>query len=132
MRAFPPRVCPAGRDLIKASPSREIANAHSGRAREAAAMVIGARFRYRQHEGSLTIHETSRNVARYRAEHVAIAEKLLADRADTSGNARVARLHTRESAALAAESCFAEFDKQRVGRRGCRKKKALAANLRRG
>lgn len=81
-------------------------------------------YRYRQHEGSLTIHETSRNVARYRAEHVAIAEKLLAEPTLTRSEAHALRgFHTRESAALAAQSCFAgQFEETKSwARRGCRK-----------
>lgn len=81
-------------------------------------------YRYRQHEGSLTIHETSRNVARYRAEHVAIAEKLLAQPNLMRSEARALRgFHTRESAALAAESCFAgQFaETKNWARRGCQK-----------
>lgn len=81
-------------------------------------------YRYRQHEGSLTIHETGRNVARYRAEHVAIAEKLFAQPNLPRSEVRALRgFHTRESAALAADSCFAgQFDETKNwARRGCRK-----------
>src|SRR5688572_5778875 len=93
-------------------------------ARPRQAVIDQLVYRYRQHEGSLTVHETSRNVGRYRAEHVAIAEKLLADPALRDPDARALRgFHTRESAALAAESCFAgKFAETKSwARRGCQK-----------
>jgi glycosyltransferase involved in cell wall biosynthesis len=62
-------------------------------------------YRYREHADSMTVHGTEKNVARWRGEHVAFAEKHLA-RTDLPFHARRAlrRFHTRESAALAVQS----------------------------
>jgi len=61
-------------------------------------------YRYREHEGSLTIHSTSRNVARYRIEHAALAEKHLDGDALTTEQRRFLQsFHRRETATLAAQ-----------------------------
>ncbi|MEQ1861187.1 MAG: glycosyltransferase family 2 protein [Chthoniobacteraceae bacterium] len=58
-------------------------------------------YRYRSHAGSLTVHDTDRNSALIRAEHVAMAEQRLADSTD---RAELAALHRRESAVLAVDA----------------------------
>jgi glycosyltransferase involved in cell wall biosynthesis len=61
-------------------------------------------YRYREHEGSLTIHSTSRNVDRYRIEHAALAEKHLNGNALTRDQRRFLQsFHRRETATLAAQ-----------------------------
>lgn len=71
-------------------------------ARPRQTVIAALVYRYRQHEGSLTVHETDRNVARYRAEHVAIAEKQLCRGDVVRADRRELRtFHARESAALA-------------------------------
>jgi glycosyltransferase involved in cell wall biosynthesis len=61
-------------------------------------------YRYREHEGSLTIHSTNRNVSRYRAEHAALAEKHLAGDALSPEQRRFLQsFHRRETATLAAQ-----------------------------
>lgn len=59
-------------------------------------------YRYRQHAGSLTVHDSDRNVADYRAQHVAFAERHLRNAAlRRDETAAFRRFHARESAALA-------------------------------
>ncbi|HZJ14581.1 MAG TPA: glycosyltransferase family 2 protein, partial [Chthoniobacteraceae bacterium] len=80
-------------------------------------------YAYRQHEGSLTVHESDRNVALYRREHVDLAETHLS-RKDLSESDRRALtiFHTRESSAVASLAVFDGQFKQWVAlaRRGWR------------
>lgn len=60
-------------------------------------------YRYREHDDSLTVHATSRNVLRYRSEHAALAEKHLLGKELTPEQRRFLRsFHRRETATLAA------------------------------
>ena len=62
-------------------------------------------YRYREHEDSLTVHATDRNVARYRSEHAALAEKHLAQSSLSPGQRRLLlSFHRRETATLAARA----------------------------
>jgi len=59
-------------------------------------------YRYREHSGSLTVHATQRNVARYRAEHAALAETHLREPGLSGEGLRLLRsFHRRETATLA-------------------------------
>jgi glycosyltransferase involved in cell wall biosynthesis len=59
-------------------------------------------YRYREHPGSLTVHSTKRNVARYRAEHADLAERHLREPGLSGSGARLLRsFHRRETATLA-------------------------------
>jgi len=80
-------------------------------------------YRYRQHEGSLTVHATDRNVALYRAEHVTIAEQQLQRRDLTVDDRKALRtFHGRESATLATlQLVRKDWPAAREwARRGCR------------
>ena len=78
-------------------------------------------YRYRSHAGSLTVHESDRNAALIRSEHVALAEKHLAHPLARADRAELTALHRRESAALAVEALAAgRWSEMRAwARRGC-------------
>lgn len=60
-------------------------------------------YRYRQHDGSLTFHDTDRNVLGYREEHAAMAEKHLASSTLTDdARSWLRTFHMRESTSVAA------------------------------
>lgn len=78
-------------------------------------------YRYRSHEGSLTVHDTAPNSALIRTEHATMAERHLTANLDAADRAVLAALHRRETAVLAIDALAAgRRDEAREWfRRGC-------------
>ena len=79
-------------------------------------------YRYRSHAGSLTIHESDRNMNLIRSEHLALAEAHLARPGlSPADRAELVALHRRESAALAVDCMVAGSWAQArsAAQRGC-------------
>ncbi len=76
-------------------------------------------YRYRSHAGSLTVHETARNIERMWIEHVELCEHHLATVAED--RAALVALHRRESAALAVDCALSGrwAETQQWVQRGC-------------
>lgn len=74
-------------------------------------------YRYRSHAGSLTVHESDRNAALIRAEHVTLAEKHLT----AARSPELAAFHRRESATLAVDALIARrwSEARKWAGRGC-------------
>lgn len=68
------------------------------------AVVPQVLYRYRSHDESLTVHDTDRNNALIRAEHIAMAERYLGAPCDAADRAELAAVHRRESAVLAIDA----------------------------